>query len=124
MLSRSTLAALLFAACLVPARGALAQGDYAMPEESAAATAARADRTPEPGAAFGAAAANLVYVPVRFAVSVTGAILTGLTGWLTGGNRHAADDTWNLCRGQAFLTPDILEGREPLRFGPWDTGGR
>jgi len=96
---------------------------YTMPNQSASAPS-EADRPQRPGVAVGTAVLNLVYVPVRLAVSAVGLTASSLTGWLTAGNQNAADDTWNVFRGQAFLTPSILEGKERLRVGPWEVGGR
>jgi hypothetical protein len=123
MRRRLALTLILLAAWLVPAGEALAQGMYTMPNESASALS-EADRPQRPGAAVGTAVLNLVYVPVRLAVTAVGLTASSLTGWLTAGNQNAADDTWNVFRGQAFLTPSILEGKERLRVGPWEVGGR
>src|SRR5262245_36386508 len=52
------------------------------------------ERESRPGSAALAAAANVLFVPIRVAVTTVGAGLGGLTGWLTAGNHHAADDIW------------------------------
>ncbi len=75
-----------------------------------------------PGPAIGAAAINVVYVPVRFSWSVVGVVTSGLAGLLTGGNQTAAEDVWGLFRGSAQVTPAMLRGREPFRYGPWESG--
>lgn len=71
------------------------------------------------GISIGAAVTNLVYFPVRLAITAVTAGLGGLTGWLTGGDRSSSEAVWNATEGQAFITADMLEGHEALRFGPW-----
>jgi hypothetical protein len=77
-------------------------------------------REPHPGAALLAAFANIVFTPVRVAVTAVGAELGGVTGLLTAGNEKAANDVWGLFRGQNVLQPEVLQGREPLRFGTYE----
>ena len=62
---------------------------------------------------------NVVFVPVRVAVTTVGAGLGGLTGRLTAGNEHAADDIWGLppFDGQTYLQPEMMYGDEPLMIG-------
>ena len=122
MRRRLALTLILLAAWLVPAGEALAQGMYTMPDESAALS--EVDRPERPGVAVGTAVLNLVYVPVRLGVTAVGLTASSLTGWLTAGNQNAADDTWNVFRGQPVLTPSILEGKDRLQVGPWEVGGR
>ncbi len=74
-----------------------------------------------PGAAIGTALLNVVYVPLRFAVTAVGVNASGLTGWLLGGDKDAAEDVWSLVRGPAYLTPAMLQGRESFRFGQWES---
>jgi hypothetical protein len=78
--------------------------------------------TPHPaqaaGIGLGAALVNVVYFPVRLAVTVATAEVGGLTGFFTGGDSASAGSVWSSTNGQAFITPAILEGRERLRFGP------
>ena len=73
-----------------------------------------------PGAALGAAALNLVYLPVRIPVTLVGGLLGGLTGFLTGGDRHAAEDVYGLTDGSQMITPKMLEGRERFRVSAYD----
>lgn len=75
-------------------------------------------RERKPGYALAAAGLNLFYVPVRLVVTVFGAQLSGLTGWLTAGNAQAAGDVASLFDGTQFLKPEHVEGSEPVRFGP------
>jgi hypothetical protein len=70
------------------------------------------------GISLGAALVNTVYFPVRLAVTVLTAEVGGFTGFFTGGDNASARSVWNSTNGQAFITPDILEGRERLQFGP------
>jgi hypothetical protein len=65
-----------------------------------------------------AASANVVYFPLRLALTTLTAGVGGITGWLTGGDKAAAESVWESTAGQAFITPQILQGRERLRFGP------
>lgn len=77
--------------------------------------------TPHPAQAAGmgllAAVVNVVYFPVRLAVTLVTAEVGGLTGWLTGGDKPSARSVWGATDGQPFIEPAILEGRERLRFG-------
>jgi len=82
------------------------------------------DRQRAPGAALGAAFANLVFMPVRVSISVIGAELGGFTGFMTAGNRHAAEDVWALVDGHQILTPEVLQGKENFRFGSLEFGPR
>jgi hypothetical protein len=74
---------------------------------------------PHPGSAALAAIGNVVFMPVRIALTTVGAGLGGLTGWLTAGNKNAADDIWRLppFDGQTYLQPEMLYGEEPLMIG-------
>lgn len=76
-------------------------------------------RQPHPGSAALAAVINVVFVPVRIALTTVGAGLGGLTGWLTAGNKNAAADIWRLppFDGQTYLQPEMLYGEEPLMIG-------
>jgi hypothetical protein len=80
-------------------------------------------RTPGGEFARGVAAPVLsaVYFPVKFGVSVAGAFLGGVSGFLTGGNNRAAEGIWHpTVGGTYFITPAILEGE--CRFLPLDHG--
>jgi len=64
---------------------------------------------------------SVVYFPVKFGVSVVGAALGGVSGFLTGGNDRAAEGIWHpTVGGTYFITPAILEGE--CRFLPFDYG--
>jgi hypothetical protein len=94
----------------------------AMLLSAAVARADESDLPRNPGAAFGAAGINLVYAPLRLALSTVWACVSGTTGWLTGGNETAADDVWSLTQGPGYVTPGMLTRRERFRFGNWETG--
>lgn len=76
-------------------------------------------RVPHPGASALAAAGNVVFMPVRFALATVGGVLGGVTGWLTAGNTNAAHDIWRLppFDGQTNLQPEMMYGAEPLMIG-------
>jgi len=73
-------------------------------------------REPQPRAALTATLMNALFLPIRFPVTVVGAWTAGLTGFLTAGNQHAADDVFGLVDGSQFITPAMLEKREPFRW--------
>lgn len=75
------------------------------------------ERPREPGAALGAAASNIVFAPVRFALTAVNAVAGGLTGFLTTNADRAADDIFGLTDGQSFLQPANIEGRRSVRVG-------
>ena len=58
-------------------------------------------------------------MPVRVSLAAVGGVLGGLTGWLTAGNLHAAQDIWRLppFDGQTHLQPEMMYGEEPLMIG-------
>ena len=64
---------------------------------------------------------NVVYFPVKLAVGVAGAVLGGVGGFLTGGNRRTAEGIWKpMTGGTYFITPEIIDGQQP--FLPLDGG--
>ena len=78
---------------------------------------------PSAGASLTAAATNILYFPARFVVTLITAEVGGVTGWMTGGDEAAASAVWSSTDGQVFVTPEVIEGREPLRLGRWRMGG-
>jgi hypothetical protein len=74
------------------------------------------NRTPIPDWSLGAAVINIVYVPVRVAVTTVVGVVGGATGFLLAGDRDGAQDVWGLLNGQTIITQDILQGREPFEF--------
>jgi hypothetical protein len=80
-------------------------------------------RTPSGEFARGVAAPvlSVVYFPVKFGVGVAGAVLGGVSGFLTGGDDRAAEGIWHpMVGGTYFITPAVLEGDQP--FVPFDYG--
>jgi hypothetical protein len=59
---------------------------------------------------------NLAFIPLRLGITTVGAFLGGFTGFMTVGNYEAAKDVWGLFGGQNVLTPEIIQGKESLRF--------
>jgi hypothetical protein len=74
------------------------------------------NRTPIPGVSLGAALINIVYVPVRVAVTTVIGELGGITGFLLAGDRDGAQDVWGLINGQTIITQDILQGKQEFNF--------
>jgi len=70
-----------------------------------------------PGAALAAAFGNIVFLPVRLGITSVGGVLGGFTGFMTAGNHEATEDVWDVFQGQNILTPEIVQGKEALRFG-------
>jgi hypothetical protein len=77
-------------------------------------------RRAEPGLALAAALINVVYLPLRLAVTAAGGVLGGVTGFLTAGNSKAAQDVFGLTDGTQVITPDILDGSKPFHFSRYD----
>jgi hypothetical protein len=101
-LGRVVVAAAVMLLVVVPA---MAQEPYQQESE----------RRPDLGLA--AAVGNLVFFPVRLGITTVGGVLGGFTGFMTAGNQEAAEDVWDLFQGQNVLTPEIVGGKEALRFG-------
>lgn len=65
--------------------------------------------------------ASVVYFPLKFAMGTAGAVLGGVSGWLTGGNVRAAEGIWRpMTGGSYFVTPQVMDGERP--FLPFDGG--
>ena len=73
----------------------------------------------EVGMTFLALATNLVYAPVRFALTVVTAEVGGVLGFVNGGDPESAQALWNVTDGPGVVRPAMLEGRQPFRFGLW-----
>ena len=101
---------------------AVAAGAMLFVGSAAAQLAPIQERQQRPGSAALAALSNVVFMPVRVAVTGVGAVLGGLTGWLTAGNVYAADDIWHLppFDGNMYLQPDMMHGQEPVVFGEYE----
>ena len=64
---------------------------------------------------------SVVYFPVKFSVGVAGAILGGVSGWMTGGNIRAAEGIWRpTVGGTYFITPQVIDREHS--FLPFDGG--
>jgi hypothetical protein len=74
----------------------------------------------DPGAAVSAALINIVYMPVRIMTTFVGAEFAGIVGFFTGGNVHAADDTFDLVNGSQVITPKMLDGKEAYHWNAYD----
>lgn len=74
---------------------------------------------PDAAAASIAALSNIVYMPVRLAVTTVTAELGGMAAFLNAADQTSARDVWRLTEGQAILTPAMYRGDEMVRFGPW-----
>lgn len=100
----------------------LSAAAQAMADDEDVPPAADVGQNHVPGAlpSFAAALSNIVYFPVRFAITIVTAEVGGLTGWLTGGDKAAANAVWHSTDGQAYLRPEVIEGRERLRFGNYE----
>ena len=72
---------------------------------------------PSAGAVAGALAIDVVYVPVRFAITVVGAFVGGFEGLISAGDVGAADKIFGITDGSQVITPAMLEGRERWHFG-------
>lgn len=79
------------------------------------------DRAPSKGVGFlasvGSMVINAVTFPVKMVVGVTGAMTGGLAGAMNGGDEEAAAGIWNVSTdGSYYVSPQVLEGREPFRL--------
>lgn len=77
-------------------------------------------RSHSPGLAATAALINVVYVPVRIALTTVGGILGGFTGFITFGDKEAAAGIWALTDGSQVITPEMLDGVEPFHWTGYD----
>ncbi len=77
-------------------------------------------RTHDPGLAVCAAMIDLVYLPLRLATTTVGGLLGGLVGFITLGDKAAAESIWLLTDGSQIVTPDMLNGNEPFHWTGYD----
>jgi hypothetical protein len=105
--------------------GVVVAGTPACAEEMASEGAQRPGRTVEVyhsageefGMALGASLLSVLYTPVRLVYGVVGAGLGGVQGWVTGGNRRAADGMWRVTtEGDYYVRPDHFDGSERFDF--------
>lgn len=124
--------ALLFAALATVLASGGARADSSMPAEDAPwpgdlsqvapeEDAFRADRPPSKAIGFaaslGSTVLSTVTFPVKLAVGLAGAMTGGFAGAVNGGNEEAAAGVWNVTTdGSYYVTPQVLEGREPFRL--------
>jgi len=78
-------------------------------------------RAPSKGVGFlaslGSIVMSAVTFPVKMVVGVTGAVTGGVAGGMNGGDEEAAAGIWNVSTdGSYFVSPQVLEGREPFRL--------
>lgn len=82
--------------------------------------AAPIQRSHNPGLAAAVTLINVVYVPVRLALTAVGAVLGGFTGFITLGDKAAAEAIWGLTDSSMVITPEMLEGTERFHFSAYD----
>jgi hypothetical protein len=109
------LAAMILATLLV-ASGAGAAGELGASDEAAASS----QHVPNPRAAITSALLNVFFLPVRLPLTFIGAELAGVTGFLTFGGTHAANDVFGLVDGTQVIDQQVIEGRKPLCVGRYD----
>ncbi|MGE0683002.1 MAG: hypothetical protein AB7P69_19130 [Candidatus Binatia bacterium] len=64
---------------------------------------------------------SVLYFPLKFSVGAVGAVVGGVSGWMTGGNIRAAEGIWRpMTGGTYFITPQVMDGERP--FLPFDGG--
>ncbi len=65
------------------------------------------------GMALGASLLSALYTPVRLVYGIVGAELGGIQGFLTGGDKRAADGAWRVTvEGDYFIRSDHFDGSE------------
>lgn len=77
-------------------------------------------RSHNPGLAAGAALIDLVYMPLRLLTTAAGGMLGGLVGFITLGDKAAAESIWALTNGSQVVTPEMLEGTEQFHWTGYD----
>ncbi len=83
------------------------------------------DPATEFGLAFGAAGADLAYVPAKLVLATGGLILGTVTGVLTGGDVRSAYAVWvPAASGTYILTASHLDGTVPIEFFGTDYADR
>lgn len=70
-----------------------------------------------PGAYAGSIAGSALYFPAKVIFAAGGAVASGLTWTVTGGDRQRAGRVWDTTvNGDYVLTPGMVAGNEPIRF--------
>jgi ABC-type transport system involved in cytochrome c biogenesis permease subunit len=77
-------------------------------------------RTHDPALAACAAVIDVVYLPLRLATTLVGGVLGGFVGFITLGDKAAAESIWALSDGSQIVTPEMLEGVEPFHWTGYD----
>jgi hypothetical protein len=77
-------------------------------------------RSHNPRLAATAALLNIGYVPLRMMVTLVDGLLGGFVGFITFGDKSAADSIWALTSGPQVITPEMLEGTERWHMGAYD----
>lgn len=77
-------------------------------------------RSRNPRLAATAALLNVLYVPPRVALTFVNAFLGAFTGFITFGDKEAAEAIWGLTSGPQVITPEMLEGTERWHLGEYD----
>jgi hypothetical protein len=70
---------------------------------------------PDPGLAIASALLNVLFLPIRLPLTIIGAEFAGLSGFLSAGDEHVANDVFGLVDGTQIITPKVLKGHEPFR---------
>lgn len=81
---------------------------------------AKIQRSHNPRLVGTAVIVNMFYVPVRLMLVAVGGVLGGFAGFITLGDRAAAESIWGLTDGSAVITPEMLEGTEAFHFSAYD----
>lgn len=69
------------------------------------------------GLQIASGALSILYTPVKVIYAGVGGLFGGVVYLLTGGNEPAAQSVWDASlKGTYWLTPDHLQGNEPVRF--------
>jgi hypothetical protein len=77
-------------------------------------------RSHNPRLAATAALLNIGYVPLRMMVTLVDGLLGGFVGFITFGDKAAAESIWALTSGPQVITPEMLEGTERWHMGEYD----
>jgi len=77
-------------------------------------------RTHNPGLAVGAALLDVVYLPMRLGLTTVGGMLGGFVGFITLGDKAAAESIWAITDGSQIITPEMLDGTERFHWTGYD----
>ena len=77
----------------------------------------RASEDPSLGLQIASGALSILYTPLKLVYAGLGGFMGGFAYALTGGNEQVAQSVWDASLGGTYwLTPDHLQGNEPIRF--------